>query len=134
MLQTGNYVIIELTQHEILENPINVYNFEVEDFHTYFVGFAGILVHNKCHGNSLKNTKKTQLYVLRDSETNVVKKIGETTRGVKRYSKKFYRQKGVYMKIFDEGTKKAMHYQQHRLLKKYYSKVGKLPELNKSLW
>jgi hypothetical protein len=28
-----------------------VYNFEVEDFHTYFVESAGIWVHNKSHGN-----------------------------------------------------------------------------------
>ena len=44
----GTYVIVEFVQHEILENPIKVYNFEVEDFHTYFVGTDGLLVHNKC--------------------------------------------------------------------------------------
>lgn len=44
----GTYVIVEFVQHEILENPIKVYNFEVEDFHTYFVGTDGLLVHNVC--------------------------------------------------------------------------------------
>ena len=34
----GEYVILEKVQHEILENPVTVYNFEVEDFHTYYVG------------------------------------------------------------------------------------------------
>lgn len=38
VLQSGEYVIVELVQHEILETPIAVYNFEVEDFHTYYVG------------------------------------------------------------------------------------------------
>lgn len=48
VLSNGEYVVVEKVQHEILESPIKVYNFEVEDFHTYFVGESGILVHNKC--------------------------------------------------------------------------------------
>ena len=33
-----------------LDEPVEVFNFEVEDFHTYFVGNCGILVHNAlCH-------------------------------------------------------------------------------------
>ena len=54
----GEYVVLEKVQHEILENPVAVYNFEVEDFHTYYVGDTSVLVHNKCgtqHGNSLRN-------------------------------------------------------------------------------
>lgn len=37
VLSNGEFVV-EWIQHEILESPIKVYNFEVEDFHTYFVG------------------------------------------------------------------------------------------------
>ena len=48
VLQSGKYAIVEKVQHEILELPITVYNFEVEDFHTYYVGKIGILVHNAC--------------------------------------------------------------------------------------
>ena len=33
---------------EKLDNPVTVYNFEVEDWHTYFVGTNRILVHNEC--------------------------------------------------------------------------------------
>ena len=33
---------------ENLNNPVMVYNFEVEDWHTYFVGTNKVLVHNKC--------------------------------------------------------------------------------------
>ena len=45
----GKYIVVEQVQHEILEAPIKVYNFEVEDFHTYFVGDGdGVLVHNTC--------------------------------------------------------------------------------------
>ena len=43
----GEYVVVEKAQHELLESPIKVYNFEVEDFHTYYVG-DGVLVHNTC--------------------------------------------------------------------------------------
>ena len=44
----GEYVVIEKIQHEILEAPITVYNFEVADFHTYYVGQCSALVHNEC--------------------------------------------------------------------------------------
>ena len=32
--------------YEVLEEPVTVYNFQVEDFHTYHVGYTGVLVHN----------------------------------------------------------------------------------------
>lgn len=52
VLQNGKCVIVEKTQHELLESPIKVYNFEVADFHTYFVGDSSILVHNVCKPTS----------------------------------------------------------------------------------
>ena len=48
-LVNGEYVIVEKVQHELLEEPVKVYNFEVEDFHTYYVGTdVSVLVHNQC--------------------------------------------------------------------------------------
>ena len=53
----GELVVVEKIQHEILESPITVYNFQVEGYHTYYVTNNGILVHNECkisgggHGN-----------------------------------------------------------------------------------
>lgn len=47
-LQNGEHIIVERIQHELLNNPIPVYNFEVQDFHTYFVSNSCILVHNTC--------------------------------------------------------------------------------------
>ena len=44
----GEYVVVEKVQHEILEVPITVYNFQVEDYHTYYVTETGVLVHNSC--------------------------------------------------------------------------------------
>ena len=56
VLQNGKYVTVEKVQHEILEAPITVYNFEVADFHTYYVGKSSVLVHNTCGGNSSSKT------------------------------------------------------------------------------
>jgi len=55
VLQSGEYVVVELIQHEILETPVTVYNFEVEDFHTYYVSDSAILVHNTCGAKSASN-------------------------------------------------------------------------------
>ena len=55
VLVNGEYVVVEKVQHELLEAPINVYNFNVDGFHTYFVSSDGILVHNTCRGNATKN-------------------------------------------------------------------------------
>ena len=70
----GEYVVVEKVQHELLESPIKVYNFEVEDFHTYYVG-DGVLVHNACgsnHGNSLSTDKYAQGYILRNKKTHEI--------------------------------------------------------------
>ena len=57
VLSNGELVTVEWVQHEILESPIKVYNFEVEDFHTYFVGESSVLVHNDCIVGSYKDLK-----------------------------------------------------------------------------
>ena len=48
VLVNGEYVVVEQVQHELLEAPIQVYNLEVADFHTYFVSGCAVLVHNRC--------------------------------------------------------------------------------------
>ena len=49
VLVNGEYVIVEQVQHELLEAPIPVYNFQVEGYHTYYVANCGVLVHNSCN-------------------------------------------------------------------------------------
>ena len=44
----GTKGTVEDISNEGLEEPVTVYNFEVTDFHTYFVGECGVLVHNTC--------------------------------------------------------------------------------------
>ena len=64
----GEYVVVEKVQHEILESSVKVYNFEVEGFHTYYVGSEdGVLVHNACnnpggrHGGSTHRNKVNEV-------------------------------------------------------------------------
>ena len=52
VLVNGAYVVVEKVQHELLENPVKVYNFQVEDYHTYYVSESGVLVHNSCRPKS----------------------------------------------------------------------------------
>ena len=42
----GSTLIVEDRKVEITDKPVKVYNFQVEDFHTYHVGENYVLVHN----------------------------------------------------------------------------------------
>ena len=41
-----NVILVEHFDVELTEKPVTVYNFQVEDFHTYHVCTLGVLVHN----------------------------------------------------------------------------------------
>lgn len=87
------------------------------------------------HGNSLRTSKRAIGYTLRENETKRILKCGETTRGTKRYTKKFYARHNAYMQPEAHGTKREMHYWQHDKILKYKSAHGgKRPPLNKSDW
>ena len=71
-LLNGEYVIVEQVQHEILEAPVTVYNFEVEDFHTYYVSDSSILVHNKCGNNGkIPNNKSQTNHIFRNAPGHI---------------------------------------------------------------
>ena len=48
LLSNGKEAIIEKVEVRILAEAETTYNFEVEDFHTYYVSEKDVLVHNKC--------------------------------------------------------------------------------------
>ena len=54
--EDGTTGIVEKVKHVALDNPVTVYNFEVEDFHTYYVSEQKVLVHNTCAATA-KNTQ-----------------------------------------------------------------------------
>ena len=60
VLVNGEYVVVEKVQHELLESPVKVYNFQVEDYHTYYVSDSGVLVHNAC-GRAGKQARLREL-------------------------------------------------------------------------
>jgi RHS repeat-associated protein len=57
---SGKEVTITSVKVEKLKHKVKVYNFEVEDFHTYFVSDLDILVHNTCgqKGGAYKDVTK----------------------------------------------------------------------------
>lgn len=48
LFSNGEYGIINQIEVEVLSKPQTTYNFEVEDYHTYYVGENEVLTHNKC--------------------------------------------------------------------------------------
>ena len=55
-LQSGEAGLVDYIEEVALDEPIKVYNFEVEDFHTYYVSEQKVLVHNTCAKETAKNT------------------------------------------------------------------------------
>ena len=58
----GDKHILESISFESLEHPVEVYNIEVEDYHTYYVGVGCIFVHNKCVGENGTQTPNTKTW------------------------------------------------------------------------
>ena len=54
-LQSGETAVVDSVEEIQLEQPIKVYNFEVEDFHTYYVSEQQVLVHNTCAAKASDN-------------------------------------------------------------------------------
>lgn len=131
---TNGYANIVSIEKEHLKTPQRVYNFNVLCYHTYVVGESYIVVHNEnCHGNSLNCDKENKLYYLVDEQKNI-HKIGETTRGLRRYSQVGLERKGLKMEFIQSGSKREIHILQHTQLIEFYNKYGKLPTLNKCFW
>lgn len=62
-------------------------------------------------------------------------KFGETTRGVKRYTKKFLNENHLTMDFIVRGTKKEMHdWQHYKIIEYKNTHDGIRPKLNKSDW
>ena len=59
VLQNGEYVVVEKIQCERLVSPVIVFNFQVEEYHTYFVSDIGVLVHNDCPQRLVAGDKRS---------------------------------------------------------------------------
>jgi hypothetical protein len=91
-----------------------VYNWEIEDYHTYFVSAsedgASIWAHNAdgCHGNSLSNTRETTLYELVDRATGGILKWGISNNPARRYSQTFLNNNNARLVPIMSGTRRRM--------------------------
>ena len=54
LLSDGSKVEIDSLKIEHVEIPETTYNFEVKDFHTYYVSHSNVLVHNVCYDPNQK--------------------------------------------------------------------------------
>ena len=61
LLSDGKYGIIVSVKIEELESPETTYNFEVADFHTYYVSDSNVLVHNMCKPESPKKLNNSEI-------------------------------------------------------------------------
>ena len=73
VMLNGEYVVVEQVQHELLESPETTYNFEVEDYHTYYVGENPVLAHNSCRGNAVKKAWKAEAENVRSGGSGITR-------------------------------------------------------------
>ena len=79
LFSNGEYGIINQIEVEVLSKPQTTYNFEVEDYHTYYVGENEVLVHNKCD-KKINDAKKKVLSnedVTLDTKDQALKLVNE---------------------------------------------------------
>ena len=66
----GSVAAVEATESIKLSEPVKVYNFEVEDFHTYYVSEQKVLVHNTC-AMTAKNSVSKQNALINKSKAEI---------------------------------------------------------------
>ena len=80
MVKDSDGAIIQIQSVKVcsFKTPTDVYNFEVADWHTYFVGASCILVHNMCAKEFIKSPKnaKQVLKYLKEQGFSVVSQNG----------------------------------------------------------
>ena len=114
VLLNGEYVVVEKVQHEILETPVTVYNFQVEEYHTYYVTDNGILVHNKCGGETPATKRGRQMHKDWDYGPGVAKEEviapGSRVDGIDWVNKIVYELKPNNPRAIGQGLKQLDRY------------------------
>ena len=64
----GSVAAVEASESIKLSEPVKVYNFEVEDFHTYYVSEQKVLVHNTC----AMTAKNVSVHVGKSGDTKYI--------------------------------------------------------------
>ena len=79
--KSNSYLTVFSIETKLLNKPVFVYNIEVENAHTYFVGEEEILVHNKAAKNTYRPKTRGANANDRQMIENVAKKHGVDRRG-----------------------------------------------------
>ena len=118
VLSDGKEVGTEGIRIERLEKPETKYNFEVEDFHTYYVTESEILVHNKCKPVSPVKLSK-----------NEIKKID-----AENYKRIYIGNKGSRFDIFKDTANKDKIWLGDKQQRKWIETFESLQDLFKGDW
>ena len=123
VLQSGDKSTVEKIDKVVHNELITVYNFEVEDFHTYFVSDASVLVHN-----TASCAEKTyQTYTKTNSKTGEVYSGRTSGKGSpidnvkKRDAKHHMNKKGFGPAVLDKSSsnKNAIRGREQQLIDKH---------------
>ena len=80
-LATGDTAEVETIEKIQLDKTVKVYNFEVEDFHTYYVSEQKVLVHNTCMRNTVHSSETTKVILPNKPHVNKTEGHWETILG-----------------------------------------------------
>ena len=78
VLVSSEYAVVEKVQHELLESPVKVYNFQVADYHTYYVAQSGVLVHNDCSAPRFDEDQQALLELAKEKENGITMEDAKT--------------------------------------------------------
>ena len=82
----GEDLFVEKHRVEEFDEPVDVYNFQVEDYHTYFVGDCAVWVHNASSDyNLIEPDKYTELSTIHNKQIgyfHIIKDIPSITNNI----------------------------------------------------
>ena len=117
LFSDGRYAIIETVQVKVLTMPEMTYNFEVADYHTYYVSDSKVLVHNVC---KYYETMRTEKRVVRGREITKKQALNRVRNGkdvltnsrssAKALAKKAFGNSKVYSGIHDNLYNAMAHF------------------------
>ena len=115
-LSDGALVAISAIAIEKLERPEATYNFEVADFHTYYVGKNEVLVHNMCERAAMRAAKRSENISMSQKPDEVI--IEKAVKGAngKYYQPKTYRFGDKFIRndfgghLFNDGATLGSHF------------------------
>ena len=122
MLSNGESGIISSVEIEHYDESQTTYNFEVEDFHTYYVGESGILVHNVCENAAMRAAKRSENIPMNQKPDKII--IEDAVRGANGhyYQPKTYVYGDKFIRndfgghLFFDGSTMGSHFNAGRII------------------